>query len=125
MENGHSGLQPSRTIQLGWFIPALLWLRHAHCCFVLLFCCLALPYAMNAQTPYKLRILLYGPTTDFAEANYEVNFINNHPAEFQPIGTGGTDSQIWTEQQWINASKASFAAFDAIVFSDKGENGEK
>lgn len=80
---------------------------------------------MNAQTPYKLRILLYGPTTDFAGANYEVNFINNHPAEFQPIGTGGTDSQIWTEQQWINASKASFAAFDAIVFSDKGENGEK
>ena len=78
---------------------------------------------MNAQTPYKLRILLYGPTTDFAEANYEVNFINNHPAEFQPIGTGGTDSQIWTEQQWINASKASFAAFDAIVFSDIGEIG--
>src|SRR5678815_461134 len=49
------------------------------------------------------------------------NFINSHPAEFQPVQTGTPGkSAVWNEQQWLNATTADFQQFDAIVFSDQG-----
>ena len=76
----------------------------------------------QAQTTYKKRILIYGPTLhNGATPSEEDQFINSHPNEFEPIQTGTPGkSAIWGEQQWINATVADFQQFDAIVFSDKG-----
>ena len=76
----------------------------------------------QAQTTYKKRILIYGPTLhDGTPPSEEDQFIDSHPDEFEPVQTGTPrKSAIWDEQQWVNATVADFKQFDAVFFSDKG-----
>jgi len=81
-------------------------------------------FSVQAQT-YLKRVLFYGPTvSDQTATGAEIAFINNHPGEFQPVDpndlTAPGKSQVWNEQQWIDASLADFQQFDAIVISDLG-----
>lgn len=81
---------------------------------------------LQAQTTYKKRALFYGPTLADPQTGPEVTFINNHPAEFQPVDPNNPvapgNSQVWNEQQWINAAVTDFQAFDVIIFSDTGSS---
>lgn len=96
---------------------------------------LLLVTASWAQAAAK-RVLIYLPTLadttpePTQNTSAEVVFINAHSAgtnpEFQPMGpyntgTSDTHSQIWNEQQWLNASQAKFKLFDVIVISDNGK----
>lgn len=59
---------------------------------------------------------------DVSANGTEIQFINSHPTEFQPVVIGDLvapgKSQVWNAQQWIDATVADFQQFDVIVFSD-------
>src|SRR5713226_5284699 len=62
-----------------------------------------------AQATLK-RALFYGPTTDTNNGVAE-NFVNGRTI-FEKIGTGSTNSQVWTESTWLSKSTANFTNFD-------------
>src|SRR5713101_3888887 len=73
-------------------------------------------FAPAAQATLK-RALFYGPTTDTNNGVAE-NFVNGRTI-FEKIGTGSTNSQVWTESTWLSKSTANFTNFDIIIFGDE------
>src|SRR6266852_4148400 len=69
-----------------------------------------------AQATLK-RALFYGPTTDTNLGVAEL-FVNGRTI-FEKIGTGSTNSQVWSEATWLSKTTANFAAFDVIIIGDE------
>jgi hypothetical protein len=89
---------------------------------ILLFICVTLIPVSNFAA--AKRVLFYGPTHQSGSVAETV--VENSPGEFAPIGTGPTDSAIWTPgatsaaSDWSRKTTADFLAFDAIVIGDGG-----